>query len=679
MSNAENISASILNISHSILTYVYDAIVFIDSASAEVVHWSLGANKLFEAGARNLKEFSSFENGDETDKRAVFIVNDLILDTCEQIIHDIISNSNFKNCVVITSVSQSLHQHLTSTATDVPQSTEPGEGNDFFKEVEAKLVAWMNQEGCHAEVVHIPLSFASVCSSLFLTPAFSEFWPFLTSDVPRLSKTITKSEKKDALTIDDLTLDLLPENRQIIIKKLVSTLSSLCEELEVNEEVYCLGATSRIVATELAGLQSAKARRKAAKQKASLLIVDRTLDLTATTGHHHDSFLDKVFALLPSLPGHKADVALDMSNFFSSHSGSDLKILPPGCLAHPKVASSRELLSTMITSRKQTDALIAVNRQLVETISKAKLPMDASVTKIGRVTADSLNAKLKLFRNNQDVLAKHSAIVQLSTACVQTLSHQQFAHQDDLASKEKLLIQKLGEDANDVVWNHMHNLMTEELNKEKPSLTVEEILLLWCFVVSLTGDQLTWTQAHQEDLKKKMVGLLRRDFKTSNIINELVTSDAQEGLESVADEIISRLQGLSTSRSNLQELSSILDTGSGTRPASYSPLLQQLINLTFDPNKPELVDLEFKSTGLRDLLKTGFRLFMNVSKPRPSDNPLLILFVIGGVTLSEVKLIKEAVNAKSSKTQVIVGSTQIAKAQNILRLLLAQDHLYPTQ
>lgn len=80
------------------------------------------------------------------------------------------------------------------------------------------------------------------------------------------------------------------------------------------------------------------------------------------------------------------------------HSGSDLKILPPGCLAHPKVASSRELLSTMITSRKQTDALIAVNRQLVETISKAKLPMDASVTKIGRVTADSLNAKLKLFR-----------------------------------------------------------------------------------------------------------------------------------------------------------------------------------------------------------------------------------------------------------------------------------------
>lgn len=88
------------------------------------------------------------QNGDETDKRAVFIVNDLILDTCEQIIHDIISNSNFKNCVVITSVSQSLHQHLTSTATDVPQSTEPGEGNDFFKEVEAKLVAWMNQEVC---------------------------------------------------------------------------------------------------------------------------------------------------------------------------------------------------------------------------------------------------------------------------------------------------------------------------------------------------------------------------------------------------------------------------------------------------------------------------------------------------------------------------------------------------
>ena len=43
---------------------------------------------------------------------------------------------------------------------------------------------------------------------------------------------------------------------------------------------------------------------------------------------------------------------------------------------------------------------------------------------------------------------------------------------------------------------------------------------------------------------------------------------------------------------------------------------------------------------------------MNVSKPRPSDHPILIIFVIGGVTASEVRQIKETVSAAKSNIQV---------------------------
>ena len=42
----------------------------------------------------------------------------------------------------------------------------------------------------------------------------------------------------------------------------VSSLSGFCEQLQVSEDVYAVGHTSRIVASELAGLPSAKARRK---------------------------------------------------------------------------------------------------------------------------------------------------------------------------------------------------------------------------------------------------------------------------------------------------------------------------------------------------------------------------------------------------------------------------------
>ena len=43
---------------------------------------------------------------------------------------------------------------------------------------------------------------------------------------------------------------------------------------------------------------------------------------------------------------------------------------------------------------------------------------------------------------------------------------------------------------------------------------------------------------------------------------------------------------------------------------------------------------------------------MNVSKPRPSDHPLLIVFVIGGVTSTEVRQIKEVVSSAKPDTQV---------------------------
>ena len=40
--------------------------------------------------------------------------------------------------------------------------------------------------------------------------------------------------------------------------------------------------------------------------------------------------------------------------------------------------------------------------------------------------------------------------------------------------------------------------------------------------------------------------------------------------------------------------------------ATLKPLLKQVVSNIFDPTKPELLDIEYKSTGFRDLLKSGF-------------------------------------------------------------------------
>lgn len=51
---------------------------------------------------------------------------------------------------------------------------------------------------------------------------------------------------------------------------------------------------------------------------------------------------------------------------------------------------------------------------------------------------------------------------------------------------------------------------------------------------------------------------------------------------------------------------SIHEGGGITSQATLRPLLKQVVENIFDSAKPELVDIEYKSTGFRDLLKSGF-------------------------------------------------------------------------
>ena len=45
----------------SVCSHLNRAVVFIDNVSAEILHWNGGLMRLLNAGAYNVKEFSSFE------------------------------------------------------------------------------------------------------------------------------------------------------------------------------------------------------------------------------------------------------------------------------------------------------------------------------------------------------------------------------------------------------------------------------------------------------------------------------------------------------------------------------------------------------------------------------------------------------------------------------------------
>jgi len=46
---------------------------------------------------------------------------------------------------------------------------------------------------------------------------------------------------------------------------------------------------------------------------------------------------------------------------------------------------------------------------------------------------------------------------------------------------------------------------------------------------------------------------------------------------------------------------------------------------------------------------------MNVTKPRPDDHPLLILFIVGGITWYEIKTIQETLEKANLSKKVRIS------------------------
>lgn len=257
-----------------VLAKVKKAVVFMDDKCAESLHWSGGAVALLDAGARNVKQFSSFEACGANEPKAVFVVSTLLKGMTVDIIRDIISLSHFQYCVVVTTVAHSVHLLANNVTTEM-------DGSPVFEQFEEKLCEWMGNMNYTAEVMHVPVVFTPISQQLLLTPTFAHLFPLLLTDLESINA--KRPEKKRFGSLMDIDMHSLPAELQIEIKSLASVLNSMFEATGTKEESFSVGPMSRIIAGELANHPQAKSRRKTAPNKASIIFVDRTMDLTGET------------------------------------------------------------------------------------------------------------------------------------------------------------------------------------------------------------------------------------------------------------------------------------------------------------------------------------------------------------------------------------------------------------
>uniref|UniRef100_A0A3P8TAN8 Sec1 family domain containing 2 n=1 Tax=Amphiprion percula TaxID=161767 RepID=A0A3P8TAN8_AMPPE len=670
-----------------VLSKVKKAVVFMDDRCAEALHWNGGAAALLEAGARNLKQFSSFEACTVNEPKAVFVVSTLLKGTTVDIIKDIISLSHFQYCVVFTTVAHSVHLLANNVTAEM-------EGTPVFEQFEEKLCEWMGNMNYTAEVMHVPVVFAPVSQQLVILPPFAQLFPLLSPDLHTINA--KRPEKKRFGSLGDLDIRSLPAELQIEIKSLASALNSMFEATSTREESFAVGPMSRLIAGELANHPQAKNRRKTAPNKASIIFVDRTMDLTGAVGHHGDNLVEKILTVLRPLPGHVTDVQVDMLELTSLQRTPDSQnTLAPGCLAQTQPSAARSLWEAMLTS-KYKESVMEVRRQLVEAASKEKLPIKMSM---GRVTPEQLCSYVQLFRSRWGALESHCGVLQLGLATSQTLRHPGLPRWDACLAFERLLLQALGDSDFPAVLRQLLPLMKPRGGEDSSSsgsrlgedeCGPDELILLLVYLYSLAdeappGDQDTEAE-ELEKLERELIGALTlvitRETELSPLLQKLTGCANPEELtteraHSAVEKMFETLGGLIHTRDNLKQLRSVYTASDGVHQATYRPFLRQILEEVFHPDRLECPDIEHMSGGLTDLLKTGFSMFMKVTRPHPSDNPLLFLFLVGGVTPSELRLIKEIVTTHKPGTQVLVLSTRLLRPTDIPELLFSTQRLAP--
>uniref|UniRef100_A0A8C4JVI9 Sec1 family domain containing 2 n=1 Tax=Dromaius novaehollandiae TaxID=8790 RepID=A0A8C4JVI9_DRONO len=465
------------------------------------------------------------------------------------------------------------------------------------------------------------------------------------------------------------------------VRALVGGLDALFAALGLREDSFAVGALSRAVAAELASYTPARNRRRMAPHRASVVFVDRTLDLAGAVGHHGDNLAEKILSVLPKLPGHKTDVMVNMVELTALQTPDETcSVIAPGCLAQPNDPAAKALWESFM-NLKQKEAVMEARRHLVEAASRENLPIKMSM---GRVTPEQLSSYIQLFKNNFKALENHCGLLQLVLATVQTLKHPQNSKWDNFLAFERLLLQTIGESEMPSVLKQLLPMIKSYNERTQDDYTCEDFLVLLVYMYSVVGEMKGGKELDEaeEEVKKALLKAICDDPEPSPLLQKITGSDSSLNLApqkatDAVDGIFESLRDIARARMHMKQFNSIHNPGSNTHQASYKPLLKQVVEEICNSDRPDPVDIEHVSSGLSDLLKTGFSMFMKVIRPHPGDHPLLIIYMIGGVTVSEVKMVKDMVATRKPGTQVLVLSSALLTPLSAIELLFAAEHLQP--
>eukprot|EP00842_Homolaphlyctis_polyrhiza_P004010 jgi/Hompol1/460/HPOL_005313-RA len=207
-----------------------------------------------------------------------------------------------------------------------------------------------------ATVQHQPLCFSLLTKQLFLLPNSALYFPTLAAQGIFADNPVATTAQSPLSSLRSSRSQ--PEDTKS--RELASSIATLLDALDVRDELFALGQSSRQIARQIVS-QSVSASRRSSQRSAAVIIVDRTLDLVAPT-MHSDNLLDQIWTILPRLGTTSVDVSVKSQFAVPPRPELDTSdpVPPLLSLAHGLDQDCIDLISALLRVG-QKDGLIAAS------------------------------------------------------------------------------------------------------------------------------------------------------------------------------------------------------------------------------------------------------------------------------------------------------------------------------
>ncbi|CAF0775275.1 unnamed protein product [Adineta ricciae] len=540
------------------------------------------------------------------------------------------------------------------------------------------------------QLKYLQFPFVSITDNFFLTPTLI---PYRLPSIETLTS-FTHEKIKTVTSFDDI----FHADEMKTIRTYAEMLNTLMTSMNAYEDVFTLGPLSHIIGREYTQTKHTKQRRRSGERKIALLLIDRQLDLATPSSHQLDTLLAQVIHSLPNMriksvdqcQQRTIDVKIDTRALLKSSSvkfESDYNSYLFADMKRRVENSDIKSIFDNIVYSKSKVATSEVFTHLLESLIYNNLETKIKSVK---VSAAAISACLEKFRQSPITVCKNYELLVMSCCLMQLLdSVSQNQKLERLIGLEKILVQALTTNAGPSPYSIVLQTLKEDLAKseEQRQLKLIDYVILLVHIYSLAGNDVFYGK-EEKDRIHKLIGkeILVDSSFTDELRHEMKTLGYSLEIEHVLDVIYEQLDLLSSYKRRYKHLNSLIVQGNDEQPTYRQSILKQVFDLykrggsasqsrsSASANQQEqfLQDIEHVPfDGFTDLFKSATRGFFGDAKPTlvSNDYSTIVVFIVGGITTQEIQLVQEY--GQQIKKQIIIGSSGIMKAEDVLSMLLS--------